>query len=195
MNNKKRLTQMLSFISATLGIVCIACFFFPFLSITREGGSEGFYSGMEVCLGYSDSIVRMGMNILLIANLVILLVTALITLTKYQSKIANITTAILFIVSTLLTFLLPIYAKALGNMMIGSAYELGLAWGSAVCGIVSLIATVLNFATLILNKKIDNEPLAIDPTYYEGADAEQKQPETITPATDTTDDIDNTPNQ
>ena len=77
MNSKRRLTQMLSFISATLGIVCIACFFFPFLSVTSENGSESFYTGIEVALGYSDSIIKMGMNILLVVTFALLILTAI----------------------------------------------------------------------------------------------------------------------
>lgn len=162
MDNKKRLTQMLSFIAATLGIVCIACFFFPFLSITKESGSQGFYTGLEVCLGYGDNIVKMGMNILLVINLVLFLVTALLTLAKYQNKVVNLVAFILFFITALLTLLLPVYAKSLGNMFIGETDVLGLGWGAIICGIVSLIAAVLNLATLIFNKKLENEPATLD---------------------------------
>ena len=97
--DKKRLTQMLSFISATLGFVSVACFFFPFLKIANEVGSEGFYTGVEVCLGHTDNIVKMGMNFILIATLVLFVITAILTLVKYNNKIVNLITIVLFMIS------------------------------------------------------------------------------------------------
>ena len=182
MNSKRRLTQMLSFISATLGIVCIACFFFPFLSVTSENGSESFYTGIEVALGYSDSIIKMGMNILLVVTFALLILTAIITLVKYKSKIANLITILLYIATVLLVFLLPIYAKSMGNMMIGNNYEFGLAWGSAFSGIIALIAVVLNITTLILNKKLDNEPEFFEEQEQETAVDTQPKETTEAPA-------------
>lgn len=193
--DKKRLTQMLSFISATLGIVSVACFFFPFLKIANETGSEGFYTGVEVCLGYTDNIVKMGMNFILIATLVLFVITAILTLVKYNNKIINLITIVLFLATTLLIFLLPIYAKSLGNMIIGSTYKVCLAWGSIVCGLISLISMFLNIATLIFNKKMENDPVNIDFSQYEQPAkekpvaeevVEENKEETTTDTTDTT---------
>ncbi len=156
MKNKGKLVQLLSFVAATIGIVCIACFFFPFISISRED-NLGYYSGLEVGMGYSDNIVRMGMNILLIVSALFILIAVSLIFFKYNNKLANVISGIMFFVSALLIFLLPVYAKSLGNMVIGSTYEIGLAWGSIACGIVALLGAALCVAILILNKKIDNE--------------------------------------
>lgn len=157
MQNKTKLIQLLSFISATMGIICIACFFFPFLAISSKEANTGFYTGFEVAFGYSDNIVKMGMNIILVVSCIILFFAAILSLMKYNNKLANIVSAIMFFIPSLAIFLLPVYAKSMGNMIIGSTYGAGLAWGSIVCGLVALICVVLNIAILILNKKLDAE--------------------------------------
>lgn len=175
MKNKTKLIQLLSFISATMGIVCIACFFFPFLAISSKEGNTGFYTGFEVAFGYSDNIVKMAMNILLIVVCVLFFIASVLSLMRYNNKLANIVSSILFFVPALAVFLLPVYAKSLGKMIIGSTYATGLAWGAIICGVIAFACVILNIAILILNKKLDLEAPVEEPAKEEQPVEENKE--------------------
>ena len=175
MKNKTKLIQLLSFISATMGIVCIACFFFPFLTMTSKEGNTGLYTGFEVAFGYSDNIVKMAMNIVLVLACVILFIASVLSLMRYNNKLANVVSAILFFIPTIAIFILPIYAKTLGNMIIGSTYATGLAWGAIICGVIAFACVILNIAILILNKKLDLEVPVEEPAKEEQPAEENKE--------------------
>jgi len=104
-----------------------------------------------------------------------LFIASVLSLMRYNNKLANVVSAILFFIPTIAIFILPIYAKTLGNMIIGSTYATGLAWGAIVCGVIAFACVILNIAILILNKKLDLEVPVEEPAKEEQPVEENKE--------------------